>query len=105
MLRNPFAPNAVIWGGTHPAHQYDYGTTSTDKFVLVCYTGHTGYYQTLVNVSGSVNERTDEFYLVKTDNSSTFYIVPGGDTIETDPDKHSYNGEYYWDSMYFIPSS
>ncbi len=101
---NPFAPNAVIWGGTHSAHQYDYGTTVPDKYVIICYTGHTGYFQLLRNDSGSVVIKTDEFYIVKTDSSTSLFIVPAGDTVETDPYVHSYNGRYYWDSMYFIPS-
>ncbi len=104
-IRNPFAPNAIIWGGTHPAYQYDYGTTVPDKFILICYTGHTGYFQALRNASGSVVEKTDEFYIVRTSDSSVIFTVPAGDTIETDPFIHSYNGHYYWDSMYFIPSN
>ncbi len=103
-LVNPFAPADKIWEGTHSTHQYDYGTVSADKYILVCYTGHTGYYQRLKNASGSVDYRTDEFYIARTSDSSVIYIVPGGDTIETDPNIHTYNGTHYWDSMYFIPS-
>ncbi len=103
-LVNPFAPTAVIWGGSHPAGQYDYGSCSSDGYVLTCYTGHTGYFQRLRNFSGSVDITTDEFYLVRTNSCGTLFIVPGGDTINTDPNEVEANGKHYWDTMYFIPS-